>query len=267
MNPTASTVAEASMPLMHHLLELRRRLIYTVIVFMLAFGLSYFFSESIFQFLARPLVQAFKGDTGRRLIYTGLAEAFLSHVKVGLFAACFVSFPMVASQIWLFIAPGLYEREKKAFWPFLLATPVLFIIGAAFAYWGIIPTAWKFFLQFESLGAAGHLPIQLEARMSEYLSIVMQLLLAFGICFELPVVLVLLARIGIVQSQMLAQKRKYAFLIILILSAVLTPPDVLSMIGLATPLYALYEISIMLVKLMEKRRSKGVDLAGLEMDS
>lgn len=255
MNQTLPPVADVSMPVMAHLLELRRRLIYSLVAFGIAFGSAYFFSEEIFQFLAQPLAHAMAGEEGRRLIYTGLAEAFLTHVKVAMFTACFIAFPVIAVQIWMFMAPGLYTHEKKAFWPFLLATPLLFLAGAAFAYYAIIPAAWKFFLQFETPGNIGHLPVQLEARMGEYLSIVMQLLLAFGICFELPVILLLFARIGVVQSRILAEKRKYAFLLILIASAVLTPPDVLSMIGLATPLYALYEITIVLVRLMEKSRT------------
>jgi sec-independent protein translocase protein TatC len=267
MMTTPPTPYEHMMPLMEHLLELRRRLIFTVIGFGAAFGISYLFAEEIFGFLARPLAQALNHEAGRRLIYTGLAEAFLSYVKVAMFAAAFISFPVLASQIWLFIAPGLYAQEKKAFLPFLIATPFLFLSGAAFAYYAIIPNAWHFFLQFESLGTINNLPIQLEARMGEYLSIVMQMLLAFGICFELPVLLVLLAKIGVVSGQMLQQKRKYAFLLILIVSALLTPPDMLSMIGLANPLYGLYELSVMLVKVMEKRQTKGEDRAGFKVDS
>lgn len=262
-----SSTPNEVMPFLGHLLELRRRLLYTVLAFGVAFGVSYLFAEDIFLFLTRPLVTAIGHAEGRRLIYTGLAEAFLSYIKVALFAASFLAFPIIANQLWLFIAPGLYAHERKAFLPFLVVTPILFLSGAAFAYFAVIPAAWQFFLQFESAGTLNSLPIQLEARISEYLSIVMQLLLAFGICFELPVLLVLLARINLVQAQTLIHKRKYAFLFILIISALLTPPDVFSMIALATPLYGLYEGSIILIKLLEKHREKGIKRAGFKVDS
>ncbi len=247
------------MPLTDHLLELRRRLLYTVATFIVVFGISYLFAEDIFAFLTQPLARIFDLQAGRRLIYTGLSEAFLSYVKVAFFAAGFLMFPVVISQIWLFIAPGLHTHEKKGLLPFLVATPFLFMTGAAFAYYIIVPAAWTFFLQFESSGSLTHLPIQLEARVGEYLSGIMQLLIAFGVCFELPVLLVLLAKLGVLKVQMLASKRKYAFLIILILSALLTPPDVFSMIGLATPLYGLYELSIVLVRMMERRRQQDTE--------
>lgn len=242
------------MPLVAHLIELRRRLIYSLISFAIAFAVCYHFSDIIFAFLIKPLARIFEHHAGRRLIYTGLAEAFVTYLKVAFFASTFLSFPVFISQIWLFVAPGLYHKEKKIVFPFLIATPILFVGGAAFAYYGIIPPAWTFFLSFENTGIDGSLPIQLEGRVAEYLSIVMQLILAFGICFQLPVGLVLLARLGVLTSNHLKQSRKYSFLGILILSAILTPPDVLSMMGLALPLYTLYEISILLIKCVEKRR-------------
>lgn len=252
-------------PFVGHLIELRRRLIYTLATFFVAFAVTYYFSEYIFKFLVQPLADVLPNTASRRLIYTGLAEAFITYVKVALFAAVFVSCPIILTQIWLFIAPGLYEREKKSFFPFLMATPLMFILGAAFAYYIIIPNAWKFFLTFETSHTIQELPIQLEARMGEYLAITMQLLLAFGCCFELPVILILLARLKIIQVATLSSKRKYAFLLILILSALLTPPDVLSMIGLAIPLYGLYEMTILLVKLMNKRY-EGVSGARHQVD-
>lgn len=253
-------------PLISHLIELRRRLIYTLVTFFAAFAVTYCFSEHIFKFLVQPLADVLPSTTSRRLIYTGLAEAFITYVKVALFAAVFISCPIILTQIWLFIAPGLYEREKKSFLPFLVATPFMFVTGSAFAYYIIIPNAWKFFLTFETNHMIQDLPIQLEARMGEYLAITMQLLLAFGCCFELPVILILLARLKIIQVTTLSSKRKYAFLLILILSALLTPPDVLSMIGLAIPLYGLYEVTILLVKLMNKRY-EGASGARHQMDS
>lgn len=242
-------------PLIDHLIELRRRLLWTVCGFIIAFLGCYQFSHEIFAFLVKPLATALEGQGDRRLIYTGLAEAFMTYLKVSLFTASLITFPLFAVQIWLFIAPGLYPLEKRAFLPFLMATPVLFLSGAAFAYYLIIPPAWKFFLHFETQQINGVLPIQLEARISEYLAIVMQLVLAFGISFLLPLLLVLLGRIGIIKSHMLTKSRRYAFLLILILAAIMTPPDILSMLGLALPLYLLYEVAIFVVYLSEKRET------------
>ena len=251
MNESLSSAA----PLVDHLIELRRRVLWTLSGFLVAFLGCYHFSQEIFSFLVKPLLLAFEGQAGRRLIYTGLAEAFMAYIKVSLFVASLITFPLFAVQIWLFIAPGLYPLEKKAFLPFLIATPALFLGGAAFAYYLVIPPAWKFFLHFEMSPGEGALPLQLEARISEYLSIMMQLVLAFGISFLLPIVLVLLGRIGLLKSSLLIKSRRYSFLLILIFAAIITPPDIPSMLGLALPLYLLYEISIFIVRFLEKKKA------------
>src|SRR5262245_10404998 len=177
------------MPLMQHLIELRQRLIYSIAGFLVCFLISYYFAQPIFDFLVHPLEHVYQGQTGRRMIYTAPTEAFFTYVKVAFFTAAFVAFPLIASQIWLFVAPGLYKHERSAFLPFLLATPVMFVLGASLLYYLILPMALKFFASFEVMPGEGSMPIQLEAKMSEYLSLVMTLILAFGISFELPVLL------------------------------------------------------------------------------
>ncbi|MBI3440216.1 MAG: twin-arginine translocase subunit TatC [Proteobacteria bacterium] len=242
------------MPLLEHLLELRQRLIYSFVAFVLASLLCYHFARDIYAFLVRPLAEVLQGEN-RRLIYTGLTEAFFTYMKLAIFAGGFLSFPVIAVQVWMFVAPGLYKNEKKAFLPFLVATPALFLIGAAFVYYFVIPVAWKFFAGFESLAPQNNgLPIQLEARVGEYLSLVMTLIFAFGFCFQMPVLLTLLARVGLVNAQSLADKRRYAIVGIFTIAAILTPPDVLSQLMLAVPLLGLYEISVLLVRIAESKK-------------
>ena len=250
------TIDDKPMPLIEHLLELRRRLLWSVGAFILAFALCYYFSSQIYGFLARPLADILHQQSGgeRRMIFTALYEAFFTYLKVAFFGATFLSFPMWATQLWLFIAPGLYRSEKRALLPFLLASPVLFIAGAALAYYFIFPLAWKFFISFETPPGAGALPVQLEAKVSEYLSLVMHMILAFGIAFQLPVALTLMAKVGIVSVAGLKKGRRYAIVGMFVVAAVITPPDIISQVGLAVPLILLYEISIFTAGLVAPKR-------------
>ena len=237
-----------------HLTELRKRLINSFIFLFIFFIICYFFSDHIYGFLVDPYAQAVQDDgTQRRLIFTALQETFLTYLKVSFFAAFFITSPFILIQVWKFIAPGLYKHEKLAIMPYLVATPILFFLGGILVYYLIMPLAIKFFLSFESTGITTNLPIQLEAKVNEYLSLVMKLIFAFGLSFQLPVVLSLLARIGVVDSKFLRERRKYVVIIIFAAAAILTPPDPLTQIGLAIPLLILYELSIFSVNIIEKK--------------
>ena len=251
-------IDDSSAPLIEHLAELRTRLIYCFAALIVLFFIAYGFSEHIYAFLVHPLADVMHDAGGqRRLIYTALHEAFFTYLKVSFFAALFVGFPFIAMQFWGFVAPGLYKPEKRTLAPFLVATPILFFMGGALVYYFIFPMAWKFFLGFESAGIDGSLPIQLEAKVDQYLSLVTTLIFAFGICFELPVVMTLLGRVGIISSRGMREKRKYAVVAAFVAAAVLTPPDVISQIMLAIPTILLYEVSILSVRMIEKE--KGID--------
>jgi len=243
-------------PLLDHLVELRNRLINSILAFIIAFIGCFYFAEVIYTFLAQPLADALADQPERRMIATALQETFLTYVKVGAFGALCLAFPFMAGQLWLFIAPGLYRQEKRAFLPFLVMTPVMFILGASFVYYILMPMAIRFFLGFEAPGGNGALPIEVEARVSEYLGLVMMLIFAFGLCFQLPILLTLLGRVGIVTSDGLKSARRYAIVGVFVLAAVVTPPDVISQFSLAVPLLLLYEVSVWLVRMIERKREK-----------
>jgi sec-independent protein translocase protein TatC len=248
-----SEIDDTRAPLMEHLVELRRRLIWSFAALLAAFAVCFYFAGNIFAFLAQPLIAGF-GEGQGRLVYTKLYEAFFVEVRVAFFAAFFLAFPIIANQIWAFVAPGLYAKEKRAFLPFLIATPILFLGGAALAYYVVMPTAIRFFLGYQ-----GQIPgIQQEAlpAMGEYLSFVMHFILAFGIAFLLPVLLMLIERAGLVTRDQLKRGRRYAVLVAFVVAAVATPPDVLSQFMLAIPLILLYEISLIAIWFTERRRAR-----------
>ena len=238
-----------------HLTELRSRLLKSIVYLFIFFVISYIFAEDIYGFLVEPYADAVKDDNiNRRLIYTALHETFITYLKVAFFSAIFVTSPIILTQIWKFVAPGLYTNEKKALLPYLIATPTLFLLGGMLVYYLVMPLAIKFFLSFETSAQISNLPIQLEAKVNEYLSLIMRLIFAFGISFQLPVLLTLLARVGFVNSTYLKKRRKYVVVIVFALAAILTPPDPITQIGLGIPLLILYELSILAVKFMEKKK-------------
>jgi sec-independent protein translocase protein TatC len=243
-------------PLLDHLIELRKRIIYSLLALAAAFALCFGFAKQIYAFLTEPLAHALAGQPNHHMIYTAVYETFFTYVKLGMFAGLCLAFPVIAAQAWMFIAPGLYKQERKGFLPFLVASPILFAIGAAFVFYVMLPFAIRFFVGYETAGGADRLGIQLQPKVSEYLDFVTTLIFAFGLTFQLPVLLSLLGRVGLVTSAQLKGARRYAILGITILAAILTPPDFISPFTLMVPLILLYEVSIWLVWAIERRRAK-----------
>ncbi len=266
-----TTPDDYKMPLLDHLVELRNRMLYCVAGLIVVFILSFLLvAQDIYNFLVDPLAAAMRdrgSDQAARMIFTNLTEVFFTNVKVSFFFAAFICAPLILTQVWLFVAPGLYKNEKSALRPFLMATPILFVTGAALVYYVIMPLAWEFFLSFEQPASPEQLPIVLEPKVNEYLSLVMTLIFAFGIAFQLPVVMVLLARVGIVSADGLARTRRYAIVGVVIFAAIFTPPDPLSQLMLAVPVILLYEASIWLARAVEKKRAKAQEEAEREAEA
>ncbi len=249
-------------PLIEHFTELRRCLMRALIAYALAVLLCYHYAADIYAFLVRPLAESFPDPTSRRMIYTSLIEAFFTYLKLAMFAGFILAFPVIATQVYLFLAPGLYKRERKLLIPYLIAAPALFLCGAALCYYGIFPVAWKFFLSFETppMDNTSALSIQLDAKVSEYLGLVTHLLLAFGLSFQLPVIMALLTHFGLVHAAAFAQGRRYAVVIIVAVAAVITPPDIFSQVALSVPIYVLYELSIHCCRWIEHRQKNATAL-------
>jgi len=252
--PEEDEVEASRAPLIEHLIELRSRLIKALIAFVIMFFACFFFSRHIYNVLVYPYVSVVGADNAK-LIATHFLEQIFTNIKLSVFGAGFLAFPVIATQIYMFVAPGLYRNERKAFLPYLVATPIFFMFGALVVYFIAMPVLIKFSVSLQQIGEPGEATIALLPKVSEYLSLIMTLIFAFGICFQLPVVLTLLARAGLIDSEYLRKRRRYAIVIVFVVAAVLTPPDVISQLALAIPTLLLYEASILSVRSVERKRA------------
>jgi len=243
-------------PLMSHLIDLRKRLVYAMAGFLVCFGICFAYATPIFNFLAQPLHHALQGRPNDHLIYTALTEVFFTNVKIGIFGGLCLGFPWIAAQLWMFIGPGLYKHEKRAFLPFIFWTPVLFITGAAFVYYVMLPFSILFFTGYQTLSGSGVIGIELQAKVSDYLDYVTKLIFGFGLTFQLPVLLSLLARVGMVSAKGLRSVRRFAIVGLVAVAGIFTPPDAFSMLCLAVPLVGLYEVSILCVAMIERDKNR-----------